>query len=459
LIKCIAGSIAPTAGEIRIDGELLVGGPSAAIHRGVATIYQELDLVGDLTVADNIFLGHEPRRLGFLDRRRMRREATELLQRVNHAGISPRAHVRDLRPAGQQIVSIARSLSHHVRLLIMDEPSAILDDSEIDTLFGVVRRLASDGVGVVYISHRLDEIRRIGDRVTVLSEGVTVASGLPATTSADDLVTRMVGQKLEQLFPERPVGSDDVVLAVRGLRRLPDVKDATFELRRGEVLGIAGLVGSGRSELLRAVYGVDRRDAGEVLVDGVPLPSGQPGKAIAAGLGLAPEDRKSQALLLEWSLTKNVTLTDVARFQRGLISVRAERAAAEGKLRSLHTTPADGERLARDLSGGNQQKVVLAKWLFTEPDLLILDEPTRGIDVGAKFEIYGIVQRMAAEGKGVILVSSELPELLGLSDRIYTICEGAITGVLDKGHADQESLMRLMTKTSSRSDVPTQASA
>ena len=227
--------------------------PSAAIDRGVATIYQELDLVGDLTVADNIFLGHEPRRLGFLDRRRMRREATELLQRVNHAGISPRTHVRDLRPAGQQIVSIARSLSHHVRLLIMDEPSAILDDSEIDTLFGVVRRLASDGVGVVYISHRLDEIRRIGDRVTVLSEGVTVASGLPATTSADDLVTRMVGQKLEQLFPERPIGSDDVVLAVRGLRRLPDVKEATFELRRGEVLGIAGLVGSGRSELLRAV--------------------------------------------------------------------------------------------------------------------------------------------------------------------------------------------------------------
>ena len=443
LIKCIAGSIAPTAGEIRIDGELLVGGPSAAIDRGVATIYQELDLVGDLTVADNIFLGHEPRRLGFLDRRRMRREATELLQRVNHAGISPRAHVRDLRPAGQQIVSIARSLSHHVRLLIMDEPSAILDDSEIDTLFGVVRRLASDGVGVIYISHRLDEIRRIGDRVTVLSEGVTVASGLPATTSADDLVTRMVGQKLEQLFPERPIGSDDVVLTVRGVRRLPDVKEATFELRRGEVLGIAGLVGSGRSELLRAVYGVDRRDAGEVLVDGVPLPSGRPDKAIAAGLGLAPEDRKSQALLLEWSLTKNVTLTDVARFQRGLISVRAERAAAEGKLRSLHTTPADGERLARDLSGGNQQKVVLARWLLHECRVLLLDEPTRGVDVATKAELFRIIADLAGHGLGVVVVSSELEELCGLCSRILVMREGELVAELDGRDANELDLLRV----------------
>jgi ribose transport system ATP-binding protein len=443
LIKCIAGSIAPTAGEIRIDGELLVGGPSAAIERGVATIYQELDLVGDLTVADNIFLGHEPRRLGLLDRARMRREATELLQRVNHAGISPRAHVRDLRPAGQQIVSIARSLSHHVRLLIMDEPSAILDDSEIDTLFGVVRRLASDGVGVVYISHRLDEIRRIGDRVTVLSEGVTVASGLPATTSADELVTRMVGQKLEQLFPERPVGGDDVVLAVRGLRRLPDVKEATFELRRGEVLGIAGLVGSGRSELLRAVYGVDRRDAGDVLVDGVPLPSGRPDKAIDAGLGLAPEDRKSQALLLEWSLTKNVTLTDVARFQRGLISVRAERAAAGEKLRSLHTTPSDGERMARDLSGGNQQKVVLARWLLHDCRVLLLDEPTRGVDVATKAELFRIIADLAAHGLGVVVVSSELEELCGLCSRILVMREGELVAELDGRDADELDLLRV----------------
>jgi ribose transport system ATP-binding protein len=442
LIKCIAGSTAPTAGEIRVDGEPLVGGPSAAIERGVATIYQELDLVGDLTVADNIFLGHERSRLGYLDRGRMGREATDLLRRVNHAGISPRTFVRDLRPAGQQIVSIARSLSHNVRLLIMDEPSAILDDGEIETLFDVVRRLASDGVGVVYISHRLDEISRIGDRVTVLREGVTVASGLPADTSPEDLVTRMVGTKLEQLFPERPAGATDVVLEVRGLRRLPDVKEATFELRRGEVLGIAGLVGSGRSELLRAVGGVDRRDAGEVLIDGRPLPPGHPGTAIAAGLGLAPEDRKSQALLLEWSLTKNVTLVDVGRFQRGLISVGAERAAAEEQLRALGTTPPDGERMARDLSGGNQQKVVLARWLLHDCRVLLLDEPTRGVDVATKAELFRIIAELATNGLGVIVVSSEWEELCGLCSRILVMREGALVAEFDGHEANQLDLLR-----------------
>jgi ribose transport system ATP-binding protein len=442
LIKCISGAVSPTAGEIRIDGSPLVGGPSAAIDRGVATIYQELDLVGDLSVADNIFLGHERRRAGFLDRRRMRREATELLRRVNHEGISPRTFVRDLRPAGQQIVSIARSLSHDVRLLIMDEPSAILDDGEVETMFGVVRRLAADGVGVVYISHRLDEISRIGNRVTVLSEGATVASGLPATTSPDQLVTLMVGHGMGQLFPERPIGSTEVVLQVRGLQRLPDVKAATFELRKGEVLGIAGLVGSGRSELLRAVYGVDRRDAGEVIVNGVSMPAGRPGKAIAAGLGLAPEDRKSQALLLEWSLTKNVTLADVGRFQRGLIRVRAERAAAEAQLRALHTTPSDGTRLARNLSGGNQQKVVLARWLMHECTVLLLDEPTRGVDVATKAELFRIIADLATRGLGVIVVSSELEELCGLCTRILVMREGELVAEFDGAHATQLDLLR-----------------
>ena len=306
----------------------------------------------------------------------------------------------DLRPAGQQIVSIARSLSHEVRLLIMDEPSAILDDSEIETLFDVVRRLTAEGVGVVYISHRLDEIRRIGDRVTVLREGATVVSGLPASTPSDELVTHMVGTAFEQLFPERATGGGRVLLEVRDLQRLPDVKAASFELHAGEVLGIAGLVGAGRSELLRAIYGVDRRDSGEVVIDGEPLPPGRPDRAIAAGMGLAPEDRKSQALLLEWDLTKNVTLPDVARFQRGVIRVRAEREAAETQLAALHTTPSDGSRRARQLSGGNQQKVVLARWLLKQCKVLLLDEPTRGVDVGAKAELFRIVTDLAREGLG-----------------------------------------------------------
>jgi ribose transport system ATP-binding protein len=443
LIKCIAGAVTPTAGEIRIDGEVAAtGDPSAALDRGVATIYQELDLVPDLSVAQNIFLGHEPSRWGLLDRARMRRETVGLLRRVNHEGIAPNTPVRALRPAGQQIVSIARSLSRNVRLLIMDEPSAILDDNEIDTLFDVVRRLTDEGVGVVYISHRLDEIARIGDRVTVLSEGVTVASGLPATTEADHLVTLMVGRELEQLFPERSQGGGEVLLDVRGLRHLPDVKQASFELRAGEVLGIAGLVGAGRSELLRSVYGVDGGDAGEVLVEGRPLPAHRPDLAIEAGLGLAPEDRKSQALLLEWNLTKNVTLADIRRFQRVLIRVGAERAAAEEQLRGLRTTPSSGDRMARELSGGNQQKVVLARWLLRRCRVLLLDEPTRGVDVETKAELFRIITGLARQGLGIVVVSSEIEELCGLCTRILVMREGELVAELDGASATELDVLR-----------------
>ncbi|MDY7101008.1 MAG: sugar ABC transporter ATP-binding protein [Actinomycetota bacterium] len=443
LIKCIAGVVEPTEGEIYMGGELIdTGDPQASIDRGVATIYQELDLVDDLTVAENIFLGHEPRRRGLLDRKRMRRETSELLARVGHESIDPDAYVGELRPAGQQIVSIARSLSHHVRLLIMDEPSAILDDHEVDILFEVVRRLTAEGVGVVYISHRLDEIRRIGDRVSVLREGATVATGLPASTSEDELVTKMVGRELAQLFPERPTSTAGVLLEVRDLTRLPDVRGATFDLRAGEVLGIGGLVGAGRSELLRALYGVDRRDGGEVRIDGQLLPAGRPDRAIAAGLGFAPEDRKSQALLLEWDLTKNVTLPDIGRYQRGLIRIREERAAAEEQLRALRTTPSDGERLARELSGGNQQKVVLGRWLLRRCRVLLLDEPTRGVDVATKAELFRLVADLAAEGLGVIVVSSELEELCGICTRILVMREGELVAELDGEGATELDILR-----------------
>jgi ribose transport system ATP-binding protein len=443
LIKSIAGVVVPTEGEVLIDGQPLApGNPAAAIEQGVATIYQELDLVQDLSVSDNIFLGHELRRRGFLDRAKMRRETTELLRRVNHGSISPTTRVADLRPAGQQIVSIARSLSHPVRLLVMDEPSAILDDSEIDTLFDVVRRLVAERVGVVYISHRLDEIATIGDRVTVLSEGATVASGLPASTPADHLVRLMVGREVDQLFPPRPAARDDVILEVRDVERAPDVAATTFDLHAGEVLGIAGLVGSGRSELLRAIAGVDARDGGEVMVDGRQLPAGRPDRAIAAGLGLAPEDRKSQALFLEWDLTKNVTLPDVARFQRGVIRVRAEREAVEAQLRELHTTPSDPRRMARELSGGNQQKVVLGRWLLHDCRVLLLDEPTRGVDVATKSELYRLITDLAAEGLGVLVVSSELDELLGLCSRILVMREGEIVGEFDGATVTELEILR-----------------
>jgi ribose transport system ATP-binding protein len=444
LIKCVSGAVTPTEGEILLDGEpVSVGDPLAALDNGVATIYQELDLVEDLTVAESIFLGHEPRRLGLLDLDRMRRQTREVLRRLDHEGISPRAYVRDLRPAAQQVVSIARALSRDVRLLIMDEPSAILDDRDIDTMFGVVRRLTEGGVGVVYISHRLDEVRRIGDRVTVLTDGQTVATGLPADTPADDLVERMVGRRVEQLYPERRRGTREVLLEVQGLTALPDVKDVSFRVHAGEVLGIGGLVGAGRSELLRAVYGLEARDAGEVELDGSALPAGRPDRAIAAGLGLAPEDRKSQGLFLDWSQAKNVSLADLGRFRRGpLLSPGAERAAVREQLQVLNTVPDDPDRIVRELSGGNQQKVVLARWLLRRCRVLLLDEPTRGVDVATKAELYGVIGDLADAGLGVVVVSSELEELAELCTRVLVMREGRLVAEVDGAEATELELLR-----------------
>ncbi|HEU4658109.1 MAG TPA: sugar ABC transporter ATP-binding protein [Capillimicrobium sp.] len=444
LIKCVSGIVEPTAGEVLVDGDPLpTGAPAESLRRGVATIYQELDLVEDLRVYESIFLGHEPRRAGMLDRERMKREARTLLERLDQPRVPVDAYVRTLRPAAQQIVSIARALSQDVRLLIMDEPSAILDDQEVETLFGVVRRLTEAGVGVIYISHRLDEVRRIGDRVTVLSDGRTVATGLPADTPSDVLVEKMVGRRVEQLYPARPVGRDEVVMEVRGITRRPDVRDVSFTLRSGEVLGIGGLVGAGRTELLRLVYGLDRPDAGEVRVDGRRLPPGRPRAAIAAGLGLAPEDRKSQGLLLDWQLAANVSLADLGRFTRaGLIDRSAERSAAGAQLRELDTVPDDVTRVTRELSGGNQQKVVLARWLLHDCRVLLLDEPTRGVDVGAKAEIYRVVAELAARGVAIVVVSSELGELAGLCTRVLVMREGEVVAEVAGEQASELELLR-----------------
>jgi len=325
----------------------------------------------------------------------------------------------------------------------MDEPSSILDDGEVEVLFGVVRRLTAEGVGVVYISHRLDEIPRIGSRVTVLSDGRTVATGLPADTPSGQLVEKMVGRKIEQLFPDRAKGTGDVLLEVKGVSRPPDVRDVSFEVRAGEVLGIGGLVGAGRTELLRLIYGLDSPDAGEVRVEGKALPSGRPSAAIAAGLGLAPEDRKSQGLLLDWSLAKNVTLADLGQFRRGgLISLRDEKEAAAKQLRALGTVPDDANRLARELSGGNQQKVVLSRWLLHECRVLMLDEPTRGVDVGSRTEIYKLIAELAGRGLGVLVVSSEFEELLGIATRILVMREGAVVAELEGETATELELLR-----------------
>ena len=443
LIKCISGAVAPTSGEILLEGEPLpMGNPAAMLARGIATIYQELDLAPDLTVAESIYLGREPRLGPFLRRRAMRRGARALLERLGHAEIAVDAPVRTLRPAAQQIASIARALSSEPRLLIMDEPSSILDGREIDALFAVVRRLVGQGMGVIYITHLLGEITAIGNRITVLRDGRSVATGLPVTTPVDELVARMIGGSPARLFSERPVPGPDVVLSVHELCRTPDVRPVSFDLHAGEILGIAGLVGAGRTELLRLIYGLDKPDGGHVRVGGQRLPPGRPARAIAAGMGLAPEDRKSEGLVLEWNLASNVSLADLPRLSRFcIIDGRAERDEARRHLDALQTKYADIERPVRELSGGNQQKVVLARWLLRSCRVLLLDEPTRGVDVGARVEIYRAIAELAARGLGVVIVSSELTELIGLCGRILIMRGGAVVAEMDGASATEEALL------------------
>ncbi|HET9609333.1 MAG TPA: sugar ABC transporter ATP-binding protein [Acidimicrobiales bacterium] len=434
LIKCVTGLVVPTGGTISVEGHPLPpGDPGAALARGVAAIYQELDLVDDLTVVDNLFLGHELRRGLVLDRRAAHRRASELLQRLGHGDIAPRTLAGDLAPAAKQVVSVARALTRDARLLIMDEPSAVLGGDEIETMFGVVRRLTAAGVGVIYISHRLEEVAAIGDTITVLRDGHTAATGLPPATPRAELIAAMVGRPFTEMFPDRDGDRElgPAVLRVEHATRRPAVDDVSFAVHAGEIVGLAGMVGSGRTELLRLVAGLDARDAGTVTVDGRPLPAGRPDLAVRAGIGLAPEERKSQGLWPGWDLVRNVSVADLRRFRRrALLDRRAERVATAAQLRELGTTPADPERLVDELSGGNQQKVVLARWLLRRCRVLLLDEPTRGVDVGAKTEIYRVVRTLAASGKAVVMVSSELAELVGLCDRIVVMADGRVTAEL-----------------------------
>jgi ribose transport system ATP-binding protein len=383
LIKVLAAAYQPDAGTITWDGaEVRHGTPIAAIKAGISTIYQELDLVDDLTVAENIFLGHELARGGFSQRARANGIARDLLARLGHPEISPTRTVGSLSPAGQQIVSMARALSHDTRLLILDEPSAVLDAGEVDNLFRVIRGLTAEGVAVVYISHRLEEIRVIGDRITVLKDGVTVATGLPADTPTSRLIQLMTGRSIEYVFPPRPEEprvQGTPVLEVRDLALAGIFSGVDLTVHAGEIVGLAGLVGAGRSEILETVYGARRASAGTVTVEGRRLRRGSVTAAVGAGVGLAPEERKSQGLLLDQAVYRNVTISSLSRFARGgFLNSAAERRRAEELTTSLDVRPTGVTRAVRTLSGGNQQKVVLARWLLRECRVLLLDEPTRG---------------------------------------------------------------------------------
>ncbi|MET8585184.1 sugar ABC transporter ATP-binding protein [Streptomyces collinus] len=453
LIKVLAGAHQPDGGTIRWRGEAVtLRSPIAAMRLGIATIYQELDLVEHLSVAENVHLGHEPTAAGFVVRTRAARASTgALLRRLGHPEIDPARLVGELSAAQQQIVSMARALSHHVRLIVMDEPSAALDPDEVDNLFRIVGDLTADGVAVVYISHRLEEIRRIGDRVTVLKDGRAVAGGLPArSTPTRDVVALMTGRNVEYVFPGRPAPPERVteaapVLQVRGLARDGEFEPLDLDVRPGEIVGLAGLVGSGRSEILETIYGARRPTAGQVSVDGRTLRPGSVRSAVRAGLGLAPEERKAQALLMLESVTRNVSVSSLARFARaGWIDRRAERGAARAAVRELSLRPDNPEVPVRTLSGGNQQKAVLARWLLRGCRVLLLDEPTRGVDVGARAELYAVVRRLADQGLAVLLVSSEVPEVLGLADRVLVLREGRVVHTAPAPELDEHRVLDLV---------------
>ncbi|MFD8530220.1 sugar ABC transporter ATP-binding protein [Streptosporangium canum] len=448
LIKTLAGAHQPDEGTITLGGEpVRLSSPIAAIRLGISTIYQELDLVEGLSVAENVFLGHEPARLGFVGQREANRATRALLERLGHGEIRPTTQVGRLSPAARQVVSMARALSHDTRLIIMDEPSAALAHDEVDNLFRIIRELTAQGVAVVYISHRLEEIRQIGDRVTVLKDGRTVAVGLPAKdTPTRQIVSLMTGRNVEHVFPPRRDGpaTGEEVLRVEGLTVPGVFADVSFAVRAGEIVGLAGLVGSGRSEIIEAVYGA-RRFSGRVVVEGRPVRRGGTTGAVRLGMGLAPEERKAQALLLDQSVTRNISLASLGRYSRfGWLDRRREAEDARALVETLDIRPPDPDRPVKTLSGGNQQKAVLARWLLNGRKLLLLDEPTRGVDVGARAELYAVIRGLAEKGVGVLLVSSEVPEVLGLADRVLVIREGTIIHQADAGDLDEHRVLDMI---------------
>ncbi len=444
LMKILAGAVRRDVGTIEMDGTLAVlNSPRDAQRLGISIIYQEFNLVPHLSVAENIFLGREFKALpGVIDQGRIVREAAALLKNLGVA-IDANETVRRLGVAEQQMVEVAKALSIDAKILVMDEPTSALTEKEIVRLFQVIQTLRSRGVAIIYISHRMEELFQIGSRVTVLRDGRYVGTRQIKDITMAELIRMMVGRDLNEQFPARIPALGDEVLRVEGLSRQGVLHDISFSLRRGEILGLAGLMGAGRTELARALFGADPIDAGRILIKGKPVAIDGPKRAIAEGMGFLTEDRKRQGLVLCSDVTDNTCLASLDRFSRGgVMNPSKERARAGALAKELRTkTPSLSQKVI-NLSGGNQQKVVLAKWLCRDADILIFDEPTRGIDVGAKSEIYQLMNRLAAEGKAILMISSELPEVMGMSDRILVMCRGRIAGDYASGTADQETLLK-----------------
>lgn len=447
LVKVLSGLYHPDAGEFSIGGES-VHFRSVADSRaaGISVIYQEPTLFPDLTVAENIFVGRQPRgRSGLIDRKAMRHAAQELFATLG-VPIDPDRVAEGLSIADQQIIEIAKAVSQQSRILIMDEPTAALSGVEVDRLFSVARSLRDSGSGIVFISHRFDEVFGLCDRITVMRDGRYVSTHKISDVTVDEIVKEMVGREIDQLFPKTETEMGEAVLEVTGLTRAGVFADISFDVHAGEIVALAGLVGAGRTEVARAVFGIDPYDSGSVRLGGTPLSPNSPAAAIAAGIGLVPEDRRRQGLVMELSVARNTTLTLRKVMARlGLISARKEHALAAQWTKTLQVKTGSLDYEVSTLSGGNQQKVVLAKWLATHPRLLVVDEPTRGIDVGTKSEVHRLLSDLAGRGIAILMISSELPEVLGMADRVLVMHEGSIAARLSRGDATPESVMRAAT--------------
>jgi rhamnose transport system ATP-binding protein len=447
LVKLLGGVVRLDDGRMLVDGEPVdFHSPTDARDAGIAVIYQEPTLFPDLSVAENVVMGGHPLgRFRRIDRREMRREVQALLDRLG-VRLDAERPVRGLSIADQQIVEIAKALSFDARVLIMDEPTAALSGPEVERLFSVVRTLRDRGAAVLFISHRLEEVFALCETVTIMRDGEVVHDAATADLKPGEVVRRMVGRELSALFPKEETAIGAAVLKVHRLTREGVFTDVSFEVRAGEIVALAGLVGAGRSEVARAVFGIDRADAGHVEVDGCRLPNHRPLAAMRAGVGFVPEDRRQQGLVMDLSIARNATMTRMGALAHGgIIRGRAERRLAGDWARRLQLKFHRLDDPVGFLSGGNQQKVVLAKWLATEPKVLIVDEPTRGIDVGTKAEVHRLLSELAGRGVAVLMISSELPEVLGMADRVLVMHEGRLTGELSRAEADEERVMRAAT--------------
>jgi rhamnose transport system ATP-binding protein len=443
LVKILAGVHAPSAGEFRVNGQpARFQRPSDARKAGIAVIYQEPTLFGDLSITENIYMGRQRvDRWGRLQHQEMEGAVAALLGRLG-VRLDASRIIRGLSIADQQIVEIAKALSQNAKVLIMDEPTAALSKREVQQMFAIVRRLRDEGVAVLFITHRLEEVFELTQRVTIMRDGACVFSGPTRDLTSESIVSHMVGRALDDYYPRPDVVPGDVVLNVKNLCRAGVFHHINLQVRRGEIVALAGLVGAGRSEVIRAIFGIDPVDSGEVSINGKPLTLGDPSLAVASGLAMVPEDRRMQGLVMQASIARNATLTIIDRLTRfGFMPRRSEAEAADHWGKKLKLKSSDLQNPVSTLSGGNQQKVVIGKWLATNPIVLFIDEPTRGIDVGAKAEVYRTMKQLVEDGLAVLMVSSELPEVLGMADRVLVLHEGRITAELLRGEMNEESIM------------------